>query len=85
MIRAVPPPKLGRPPAVIRISEASKGGMKVGSLDRDFYFGITPPTLIPPVEAPEDWGLRPGYRSGVNTLIGIPYNDPLALKALHYK
>ena len=37
--------------------EASKGGMKVGRikdpLHKDSYFGITPPTFIPPFEAPE--------------------------------
>ena len=40
-----------------RESEASKGGMKVGRIKdpfcKDSYFGITPPTFIPPFEAPE--------------------------------
>ena len=38
--------------------EASKGGMKVGRIKdplyKDSYFGITPPTFIPPFEAPEE-------------------------------
>ena len=37
-------------------SEPSKGGMKVGRIKnplyKDSYFGITPPTFIPPIEAP---------------------------------
>ena len=40
--------------------EASKGGMKVGRIKdplyKDSYFGITPPTFIPPFEAPENVG-----------------------------
>ena len=36
---------------------ASKGGMKVGRIKdplyKDSYFGITPPTFIPPFEAPD--------------------------------
>ena len=36
--------------------EASKGGMKVGRIKdplyKDSYFRITPPTFIPPLEAP---------------------------------
>ena len=39
-------------------SEASKGGMKVGRIKdplyKDSYFGITPPTFIPPFEAPDN-------------------------------
>ena len=42
--------------------EASKGGMKVGRIKdplyKDSYFGITPPTFIPPFEAPELWSLN---------------------------
>ena len=38
--------------------EASKCGMKVGRIKdplyKDSYFGITPPTFIPPFEAPEN-------------------------------
>ena len=41
----------------IILLEASKGGMKVGRIKdplyKDSYFGITPPTFIPPFEAPE--------------------------------
>ena len=43
--------------ASVRLLEASKGGMKVGRIKdplyKDSYFGITPPTFIPPFEAPE--------------------------------
>ena len=39
------------------VLEASKGGMKVGRIKdplyKDSYFGITPPTFIPPFEAPD--------------------------------
>ena len=41
----------------ISILEASKGGMKVGRIKdplyKDSYFGTTPPTFIPPFEAPD--------------------------------
>ena len=37
--------------------EASKGGFKVGRIKdplyQDSYLGITPPTFIPPFEAPD--------------------------------
>ena len=39
------------------VLEASTGGMKVGRITdplyKDSYFGITPPTFILPVEAPD--------------------------------
>ena len=42
------------------LSEASKDGMKVGRIKdplyKDLYSGITPPTFIPPSEAPEFGG-----------------------------
>ena len=43
-------------------SEASKGGMKVGRMKdpfyEDSYLGITPPTFIPPFEAPDIFKLE---------------------------
>ena len=42
--------------------EASKGGMKVGRIKdplyKDSYFGIRPPTFIPPFEAPDEYSGR---------------------------
>ena len=53
----------------LHILEASKGGMKVGRIKdplyKDSYFGITPPTFIPPFEAPEHLGCcKQGSRRG---------------------
>ena len=55
-----PPPVIGPNQQVGMLPlmlEASKGGMKVGRIKdplyKDSYFGITPPTFIPPFEAPD--------------------------------
>ena len=53
----------------LRSLEASKGGMKVGRIKdplyKDSYFGITPPTFIPPLEAPEELRCETKSRVGV--------------------
>ena len=50
-------PKQGLSKVELHPLEASKGGMKVGRIKdplyKDSYFGITPPTFIPPFEAAE--------------------------------
>ena len=68
--------------------EASKGGMKVrrikDPLYKDSYFGIIPPTFIPPFEAPEpcDFSWHRYCAALVLLLVHAYANDPTTQASL---